>query len=142
MGKTTFKIFVVLLCGFLFIGMASTNSERLQTAKKFKEIDRLANKLQDTHQIPMQDIMPKIKEAERHFKQREYQKAGQLLDGIIAELKRTLPLTPASDNFDTTKINTSGWQDTPFISADGKKLFFTYSPHDFLRAKKPNLKKS
>jgi hypothetical protein len=38
------------------------------------------------------------------------------------------PLTPTNDGY-ATKINTPGWQDSAFITADGRELYFAYVPY-------------
>ena len=38
------------------------------------------------------------------------------------------PLTPTNDPY-STRINTPGWQDSAFITPDGKELYFAYMPY-------------
>lgn len=144
MKKFIFIITIVTLSSLLLVSMASPYNEKRETAKKFKEVKRLIVKTKKTHQIPFEEIMPRIKEAEKFFKQGEYEQTRKILDEVIAKLKALKKSTPlkdlASRQMDVAKINTSGWQDTPFISSDGKKLYFTYSPIDFVRAQKTKFK--
>ena len=144
MKKIIFTLFIVTLSVVLFSNQSTAISERKSAAKKFKEVKRLINKMKKDYKLPFHEIMPKIKEATKYFKKEKYQQTREILDGLIAKLKsiKNKPLVESKDEkLDYTKINTSGWQDTPFITSDGKKLFFTYSPHDFLRAKKNKFRK-
>jgi len=146
MKRNLLTILIIITgCSFL-INMTSANtSEKVQTAQKFKEVKRLVEEKQNTHDLPLNEIMPKVKEAETYFRNNEYRKAQDILDGLIKGLnaiEKTGRRAGISESrMDVTKINTSGWQDTPFISGDGRKLFFTYSPHDFLLARKTKFSK-
>ena len=52
-------------------------------------------------QSTMIEIMPRIKEAEKHFKKKRYQEANEILNGVISRLKESGKSDDVSVNFHT-----------------------------------------
>ncbi len=71
MKKLIFILLIVILSGHSWAMSTSSNNEKMATAKKFKEVGRLEKQMKSTHQIPYQEIRPKIEEATKYFKKKD-----------------------------------------------------------------------
>ncbi len=135
MKSLHFTLLIVILCLALSANLSAASNDKINTARKFKEVKHMVEQLKGTQRTIIQEIMPKIEKAGQCFRQDEYQQAREILDGVIIYLKDTEKEEPRyiekpSLDEHTSIINTEGMQDLPTISLDGKKLYFSYSPLD------------
>ncbi len=130
-------IVFTILFGFVLFNASNSQGNdffaKIKTGIKFKKIEELLPEKVKEGLNPY-EVMPLVQEAKKEFDKKNYDEANKILDDVIAYMENFKPekkqVRVPEKRFDVSKINTSGSEDLPTISPDGKKLYFAYSPID------------
>jgi len=129
------KILAVLLIIILAIS-AIVFLQRPSLDEKAQVFQNILKEKQDKY-IDISELIVPISYLQLAAQQKDAQKANQILDDLIAQAKnigeeksmRGILPEPNNDCTDPNYVNTNAFEAEPFVTPDGKVLYFQYHPY-------------
>ena len=124
-----FLIIILAMVAIIFFQMPSLD-------EKAQIFQKLLKEKQDNY-IDISELIVPISYLQLAVQQKDAQKAGQILDDMIAQAKnigeekslRGILPEPNNECTDPNYVNTNAFEAEPFITPNGKVLYFQYHPY-------------
>lgn len=132
------KIGITILAVLIIIGVSKLYKEKSRSdlTRKIQSFNQLIKERQDNY-LDISELIVPIANLQFKVNNKDYSEANKMTDEIIAKLenigeekslKGILP-HPKSNCVDSKFVNTKAFEAEPYITADGKTLYFQYHPY-------------